>query len=130
MEETMSESTRHPSELDDNPVIENRKARIQVRDLTGNLLDEYLFIDWLKGGRVRIVGQYNITQEQRTNPDETITQMWVFNEGSLIWTPPPFYVVDGETISLDSSSRADVEEYVAANSFEIMGYIKLKSTNW
>ena len=126
----MSESTRHPSELDDNPVIENRKARIQVIDLTGNTLDEYLFIDWLKCGRVRIVGQYSITQEQRTNPDETITQMWVFNEGSLIWTPPPFYVVDGETIILDPSSRQAVEAYVQTIAFEIIGYIKLKPANW
>ena len=126
----MSESTRHPSEPDDNPRTEFRKARIQVIDPTGNALDEYLFIDWLKGGRIRIVGQYNITQETKMNPDDTTTQMWVFSEGSLIWTPPPFYVVDGETIILDQSSRQAVEAYVQTIAFEIIGYIKLKPANW
>jgi hypothetical protein len=126
----MAESTRRPSEPDDNPKVEFRKARIQVTDLNGNALDEYLFIDWLRGGRVRIVGQYNITQEPRLNPDDTITQMWVFDEGSLVWTPPPFYVVNGVTTILDPNSRTAVEAYTQTVAFEIMGYIKLKPTRW
>ncbi|MEN6293507.1 MAG: hypothetical protein ABFD07_16025, partial [Methanobacterium sp.] len=120
------ESTRHPSEPDDNTNVEFRKARIQVIDLEGNPLDEYLFIDWLKRGRVRIVGQYNITQEPRLNPDDTTIQMWVFDEGSLIWTPPPFYVVNGVTVTLDTNSRDAAEAWLQTAAFEVMGYIKLK----
>lgn len=120
----MSESTRHPSEPDDNPDVEKQKTRIQVIDPTGNALNEYMFIDWLKGGRCRIVGQYNIAQEDRINPDESTTQMWVFDERALVWTPPPFYTVNGETVTLDLSSKEEVEAWLQTMSFEIMGYIK------
>ena len=126
----MSESTRHPSEPDDNPRTEFRKARIQVIDPTGNALNEYMFIDWLKGGRCRIVGQYNITQEDRINPDETTTRMYVFDERALVWTPPPFYIVDGETVDLNLSSREAVEVWLQAVAFEIMGYIKQIQVSW
>lgn len=120
----MSESTRHPSEPDDNPDVEKQKTRIQVIDPTSNALDEYMFIDWLKGGRCRIVGQYNITQEDRINPDESTTQMWVFDERALVWTPPPFYTTNGETVTLDLSSKEEVEAWLRVMAFEIMGYIK------
>ena len=126
----MSESTRHPSEPDDNPDVEKQKTRIQVIDPTGNALDEYMFIDWLKGGRCRIVGQYNITQDERINPDESTTQMWVFDERALVWTPPPCYVVNGETINLNLSSREAVEAWLQTMSFEIMGYIKQIPVSW
>ena len=127
----MSESTRHPSEQDDNPDVGKRKARIQVIDPTGNALDEYLFIDWLKGGRCRIVGSYNITQEDRINPDDTTTtRMYVFDERALVWTPPPFYIVDGETVDLNLGSREAVEAWLQTMSFEIMGYIKQIPVSW
>ena len=126
----MSESTRHPSEPDDNPDVEKQKTRIQVIDPTGNALNEYMFIDWLKGGRCRIVGQYNIAQEDRINPDESTTQMWVFDERALVWTPPPFYVIGGETISLNLSSREAVEAWLQTMSFEIMCYIKQIQVSW
>jgi len=126
----MSESTRRPSEPDDNPDVEKRKARIQVIDPTGNALDEYMFIDWLKGGKCRIVGSYNITQGERINPDESITQMWVFDERALVWTPPPFYIVDGETVDLNLGSRETVEAWLQTMSFEIMGYIKQIPVSW
>ena len=126
----MSESTRHPSEPDDNPDVEKQKIRIQVIDPTGNALNEYMFIDWLKGGRCRIVGQYNITQEDRINPDESTTQMWVFDEKALVWTPPPFYIAEGETISLNLGSRDAVETWLQAVAFEIMGYIKQIPVSW
>jgi len=121
----MAESTEHPSEQDQDP-----KKRIQVVNLKGTPLDEYMFVDWLRGGRCRIVGQYNITQEPHLNPDETTSQKWVFDERSLVWTPPPFYMLDGVAIQLDSNSRPDVETFVSANSFEIMGYIKNIAVSW
>jgi len=89
-----------------------------------------MFIDWLKGGRCRIVGQYNITQEDRINPDETTTRMYVFDERALVWTPPPFYIVDGETVDLNLSSREAVEVWLQAVAFEIMGYIKQIQVSW
>lgn len=121
----MAESTKHPSEQDQDP-----KARIQVVDLEGTPLEEYMFIDWLRGGRCRLVGQYNIAQEPHVNPDETISQKWVFDEGSLVWTPPPFYMVGGVATELDSNSRVEVEAFISANSFEIMGYIKNIPIRW
>lgn len=124
----MAESTRRPSEPDDNPDVTKRKTRIQVTDLKGNLLDEFMFIDWLRGGKCRIVGQWNITEESRETPEGGTSQIWVFDESSLIWTPPPFYTVNGETVFLNSNSRDAVEAYVQTIAFEIIGYIKLKST--
>ncbi len=129
----MAESTRHPSEQDDPELVKVVKQRIQVTDLTGNLLNEYLFVDWLRGGRCRIVGQYNISSEpeDRENPEEgTTTPMWVFDEGSLVWTPPPFYEVGGVTVHLDLNSRTEVEAFVAANCFELVGYIKRIPVSW
>lgn len=128
----MAESTRHPSEQDDSNLVKEVKLRIQVTNLDKALLNEYLFVDWLRGGRCRIVGQYNIPSvpEDRENPDGTTTQMWVFDEGSLVWTPPPFYEVDGITTHLDLNSRTEVEAFVAANSFELIEYIKRIPVSW
>ncbi len=84
--------------------------------------------DGVMGGRIRVVGQYNITQEQRQNTDDTVYQMWVFDEGSLIWTPPPFYEVNGVTVTLDANSRSAAEAWLQTVAYEVIGYIKLKNS--
>ena len=106
-----------------------KPSGIQVTDMDGILLDEYLYVDTVINGKVRIYGRYNISTVENVVFDKTYTD-YTYDEGYLYWNPPNTYVVNNETIIVDIDSRESVESYVASNSFEIMGYIKQIKSSW
>lgn len=111
------------------PVSDIKPIGIQVTNLDGTLLDEYLYVDIVIKGRARIYGRYNITTITQEQFGKTYTN-YTYDEQIIYWTPPSTYIVNDETIILDITSRESVESYVASNSFEIMGYVKQSNSSW
>ncbi len=107
-----------------------RPTGIQVIDIYSTPLDEYLYVDTVVGGRVRIYGRYNINEVTRTTFGDVTYIAYSYDEGVLYWNPPATYVVNNVVIVVDIDSRESVESYVAANAFEIMGYIKQIKVSW
>jgi hypothetical protein len=106
-----------------------RPTGIQVVDTENNALDEYLVVDTVKNGKIRILGQYNINEFSRVEFDKTIT-FYTYEEWALEWVPPKTYIVNSEIVEIDIMNRVSVEAYIAVNAFEIMGYIQQIKNSW
>ena len=89
-----------------------------------------LYLDIVKNGSARIIASWNITEETRTNADESTYIMYVFDTKTMWWALPLTYTNGESTITLDASSRESVEAYIAANASDIMGYAQQAKVSW
>ncbi len=89
-----------------------------------------LYLDKVKNGSARILVHWNITEETRTNEDSSTFTMYVYDEKVIWWALPLTYINNGQTITIDASSRESVETYITANAADIMGYAKQAKVNW
>jgi len=89
-----------------------------------------LYLDKVKNGSARIIACWNVTEETRTNEDESTYTMYVFNEKVIWWALPLTYTSAESTITIDASSRESVEAYIAANAADILGYAQQAKVSW
>ena len=89
-----------------------------------------LHLDIVKNGSARIIASWDITEETRTNDDESTYTMYVFEEKVIWWALPLTYTNGESTITLDASSRESVEAYIVANATDIMGYAQQAKISW
>ena len=89
-----------------------------------------LYLDMVKNGSARIIASWNITEEIRTNEDESTYTMYVFEEKVIWWSLPLAYTNGESTITIDATSRESVEAYIAANATDIMGYAQQAKISW
>jgi len=74
-------------------------------------------IDTIKNGVARLLAHWNI--ETVLREESTI---YSYEEAAIRWTLPDTYENYGETITI--TTREDVENYISANSIEIMSFAK------
>ncbi|MFA6768935.1 MAG: hypothetical protein WCR86_11020 [Parabacteroides sp.] len=89
-----------------------------------------LYLDKVKNGSARIIATWNLTEETRTDEDESTYTMYVFTEKVIWWALPLTYTNGESTITIDATSRVSVEAYIAANATDIMGYAQQAKVSW
>lgn len=80
-----------------------------------NIYPEEIEIDTIKNGVARLLTHWNI--ETVLREDATI---YTYDEAVINWALPDSYETGGETVTI--AIREDVEDYIAANTEEIMSF--------
>jgi len=74
-------------------------------------------IDTIKNGVTRLLTHWNIETVLREE-----ATVYTYEEAVIKWTLPDTFELDGETVTI--TTREDVENYITANSAEIMSFAK------